>query len=186
MPKAQQQVVQVCKHTLGDCDCNCPSFSPRWTWAANSGKWMRRTCTTSSWKTCPASLRRQRTRVPVWTRERWEHCPDHDDDHVDLCRNSKRGGMATHAGVALELGIIRPAEGKSRWWVVMMMGRSDWALLQDPHVTPDGGYPDLVSVQNQGIWGEDHLSIMFAWKMIEIADLMKKHIGRGKSFMNKY
>jgi len=28
--------------------------------------------------------------------------------------NSKRGGMATHAGVALELGIIRPAEGKSR------------------------------------------------------------------------
>ena len=31
-----------------------------------------------------------------------------------LCRNSKRGGMATHAGVALELGIIRPAEGKSR------------------------------------------------------------------------
>jgi len=28
--------------------------------------------------------------------------------------NSKRGGMATHAGVALELGIVRPAEGKSR------------------------------------------------------------------------
>ena len=33
---------------------------------------------------------------------------------LTLCRNSKRGGMATHAGVALELGIIRPAEGKSR------------------------------------------------------------------------
>jgi len=28
--------------------------------------------------------------------------------------NSKRGGMATHAGVALELGIARPQEGKSR------------------------------------------------------------------------
>merc|ERR1711936_405846 len=28
--------------------------------------------------------------------------------------NSKRGGMATHAGVALELGIVRPQEGKSR------------------------------------------------------------------------
>ena len=27
------------------------------------------------------------------------------------CRNSKRGGMATHAGVALELGIHRPAAG---------------------------------------------------------------------------
>merc|ERR1719382_1104988 len=25
--------------------------------------------------------------------------------------NSKRGGMATHAGVALELGIVRPQEG---------------------------------------------------------------------------
>ena len=25
------------------------------------------------------------------------------------CRNSKRGGMATHAGVALELGITRPS-----------------------------------------------------------------------------
>lgn len=116
MPKAQQQVVQVWKHSLGDCDWKCHSFSLRWTWgAANSGKWMRRTCTTSSWKTCPASSRRQRTRVPVWTRERWEHFPADPDDHVDLCRNSKRGGMATHAGVALELGIIRPAEGKSRW-----------------------------------------------------------------------
>jgi len=31
-----------------------------------------------------------------------------------MFRNSKRGGMATHAGVALELGIVRPAEGKSR------------------------------------------------------------------------
>merc|ERR1712020_511626 len=28
--------------------------------------------------------------------------------------NSKRGGMATHAGVALELGIVRPQEGKSK------------------------------------------------------------------------
>ena len=37
-----------------------------------------------------------------------------------LCRNSKRGGMATHAGVALELGIIRPAEGKSRSQRLMM------------------------------------------------------------------
>merc|ERR1712156_1345551 len=27
--------------------------------------------------------------------------------------NSKRGGMATHAGVALELGIVRPQEGKT-------------------------------------------------------------------------
>merc|ERR1719295_2314136 len=27
--------------------------------------------------------------------------------------NSKRGGMATHAGVALELGIVRPQEGKA-------------------------------------------------------------------------
>ena len=29
-------------------------------------------------------------------------------------RNSKRGGMATHAGVALELGIIRPQASKSK------------------------------------------------------------------------
>ena len=29
--------------------------------------------------------------------------------------NSKRGGMATHAGVALELGIVRPQEGKTRY-----------------------------------------------------------------------
>ena len=29
-------------------------------------------------------------------------------------RNSKRGGMATHAGVALELGIIRPQVAKSK------------------------------------------------------------------------
>jgi len=27
--------------------------------------------------------------------------------------NSKRGGMATHAGVALELGLVRPHEGKT-------------------------------------------------------------------------
>jgi len=27
--------------------------------------------------------------------------------------NSKRGGMATHAGVALELGLVRPNEGKT-------------------------------------------------------------------------
>ncbi len=26
--------------------------------------------------------------------------------------NSRRGGMATHAGVAMELGIVRPAGGK--------------------------------------------------------------------------
>ena len=30
----------------------------------------------------------------------------------NMFRNSRRGGMATHAGVAMELGIIRPAGGK--------------------------------------------------------------------------
>ena len=30
---------------------------------------------------------------------------------ICLIRNSKRGGMATHAGVALELGITRPSAG---------------------------------------------------------------------------
>ena len=31
-----------------------------------------------------------------------------------MCRNSKRGGMATHAGVALELGIHRPQAAKGK------------------------------------------------------------------------
>ena len=37
------------------------------------------------------------------------------------CRNSKRGGMATHAGVALELGIHRPAAGGKASKVMLMM-----------------------------------------------------------------
>ena len=37
------------------------------------------------------------------------------------CRNSKRGGMATHAGVALELGIHRPAAGGKASKVRLMM-----------------------------------------------------------------
>merc|ERR1712184_147983 len=42
--------------------------------------------------------------------------------------NSKCGGMATHAGLALELGIVRN--------------------VPQP---PDGGHPHLVPVQDQGV-----------------------------------
>ena len=81
--------------------------------------------------------------------------------------------MATHAGVALELGIHRPAAG-GKASKVNLMGSCFvsatvtkeieasiifWFILtltsvSGLHEPSDGSNPDLVPMSNQGLWGE--------------------------------